>query len=145
AVAGGAEIVPSFPRCGFALSELAGLGPDSPRQPVREDAAGGVGVVDDERELMCGGRHVVPGERRRDVLAVARVPDGNRLAASKSGAGQLQGPFTISAATRRSAARDACAGARRGDRPRPPPTAPRSQTCLACLLPPSGRQREPYV
>ena len=88
AVADSAHVVLSLaealdlPALGDSLGQggLAGL--DAVGEPVRERAARRIRILDDQDELGRLGGHVLPGQRRRDVLTVARVPgvDGRALA-----------------------------------------------------------------
>src|SRR6266498_3696248 len=79
AVAGASEVVLPFARRDLALAQLARAWIESPRDPVREDAARGIRVVGDQRQRPCLARDVRPPKRRRDILAVAGVPARDRL------------------------------------------------------------------
>src|SRR5690349_19161324 len=69
-----------------ALAELAILPGEVEDRPV--DPVSAVRIVDEQRERLGVRRYAVPGERRRDVLAVARVLGWDRLAVGECRRGQ---------------------------------------------------------
>src|SRR5437899_10595243 len=73
-----AEAVAPLQRGDFSLAQPACLRRQAPGEPVRERAAGRVGIVDDEREPPRSVRRARPFERRRDIIAVAGVLNRNR-------------------------------------------------------------------
>src|SRR6266480_231574 len=79
AVAGRAEVVLALARRRLALAQPACSRIESPGGPVREDAARGIRVVDNERQRPRPLGHVRPAKRRRDILTLAAVAAGDRL------------------------------------------------------------------
>src|SRR5215207_10305614 len=75
-----AEVVASFQRPTLDLAEPACVGLDPPREPTRERAARRVGILHHQRERACFGRRRDPLERRRYILALARVTLRDRRA-----------------------------------------------------------------
>src|SRR5205823_11076878 len=68
AVAGRAEIVLALTRRRLALTQPACSRIEPPGEPVREGAARGVRVVDNERQRARPLGQVRPAKRRRDIL-----------------------------------------------------------------------------
>jgi hypothetical protein len=79
AVAARAEVVPPLHWRGLAFAEPAGTRVESPRDPVRENAPRRVRIVHDQRQRTRFLGNVLPGQRRREILAVARVLARDRL------------------------------------------------------------------
>jgi len=84
------EIVPPLGAGRLTLPQRARRRVDVPGQPVRKRPDGRVGVVDDERQRARPRRRVAPGQRGRDVLALARVATGDLAAARERLAAQRE-------------------------------------------------------
>src|SRR5206468_8279865 len=78
AIADRAEAVAALRRRDLSLAQPACLRRQPPCEPVREGAAGSVGILDDERKRPRSIGRARPFERRRDVAAVAGVLDWYR-------------------------------------------------------------------
>src|SRR5438093_2626282 len=78
-VAARSEVISSLPGRRLSLSQSARAWGEAPGDPVREDAARRVRIVDEQRErsrLVWGVR---PAKRRREVLTVAGVSLRDRM------------------------------------------------------------------
>jgi hypothetical protein len=78
AIADAAEVVSPLAGRRLALVQLAAAWVDSPRDPVGEDAARCVCVVDEQSQRSRLVRDVCPAKRRRDILPVAGVAPPDR-------------------------------------------------------------------
>ena len=74
-----------------ALGQLAVLGQQRVHQPVGEDALVGVGVLDDQHQLLGPVRHALPGQRRREVVGVLGVLDRDLPVVGEGGADEAEG------------------------------------------------------
>ena len=79
AVAGRTEVVSPLARRGLALAEPACCRIETPGNPVREDTARGVRIVDDQGQRLRPRGHVRPAKRRRDIITFAGMAVGDRL------------------------------------------------------------------
>ena len=94
AIARLSEVVDSLPKPVLqGLSNRAGV----VGCPMVEGAAGRIGVVADEEQACCTGRHAGPFEWRRDIHAVASILPGNISTLGKRTAFQRQSHVSRSA------------------------------------------------
>src|SRR5438874_13214148 len=69
-----------------AARELGALGRNVEQHPVREGTVRRIGIVHDQRERSCVARRILPRERRRCVVAVAREGARDVAASGEGGA-----------------------------------------------------------
>src|SRR6266511_597542 len=78
-VATRSEVISSLPGRRLSLPQSARAWGESPGDPVREDTARRVRIVDEERQRPCLVWGVRPAKRRREILTVAGVSLRDRL------------------------------------------------------------------
>ncbi len=75
---------------GHSFGQARDLGREAVEEPVREQAAWCVGIVDDERQLLRLVGNARPGQCWRDVVAVARVAGVDALPVRDGTRGELE-------------------------------------------------------